>query len=510
MGYTCPKTIIKGGTLVSNTIIAPEECLRHLENHYAERLMAFRRRLTGFGPDRVLVVLLDIGKNVHWAMASTASGQELVKPHRLPATRAGFDRFIQMTDRLIAQHQPRWVLLGHEPTGVYHEPWGRALMDYYAAPLNGQASPPMDYRFFNPYQVKLARLQTHLRHRKTDPRDLVAMFDLVTRGLGQPAYLPSGTELLIRQEVGFIRAQSRLLGRLERQLWPQLDRLWPGAAVNVQQFRKAHPGLPLPTPIVQTRPFQRARLGVLLAHCPNPYHLMALSDQQILDLFRQHTGRAGPALLRDLRAWASNAVLLPAQLAAPLADQIQRLFHHYLTTQTLIEEGRGRLVPLLPYTPARHLPAIPGLGDMDAAAYQAGVGSIQRFRRDAEVWAFAGFDPVTSGSGDHPERVGHLSKHGDPAFRDALYQMGFRVALHYAPVSLTFLDAFDRGKCEVEATIHAAHRVNRICFHLMQHDEAFENRSSPQLEADKKRRWTQFKADKKKRGSRRKRGKRRH
>ncbi len=196
-------------------------------------------------------------------------------------------------------------------------------------------------------------------------------------------------------------------------------------------------------------------------------------------------------------------------MAQPLADQLQRLFHQYLTTETLIEDGRARLIPLLPYTTARHIPAIPGLGERDAAAYLAGVGSINRFHRAAEVWAFAGYDPITDGSGDRPERVGHLSKHGHPAFRDALYQMGYRTAQNYAPVSITFLDAFDRGKCEVEATIHAAHRVNRICFHLMKNDEPFESQSTPQLEAEKARRWREFKAEKKRRGSRRKRGKRR-
>jgi transposase len=494
---------------VSTQSIPPEERLRHLEGHYADRVTAFRQRLALLGLDRVLIVLLDIGKNVHWTTAWTASGLELVRPHRLPTTQAGLTQFVQMTDALIAEHVPSLVLLGHEPTGVYHEPWARALTTRYAPHLNGQTQPLFDYRFFNPYQVKLARQQTHLRHRKSDPRDLAAMLDLMLRGLGQPAFLPTGAELLIRQEVGFVRAQSRLLGHLERQLRQQLDRLWPGAVVNVGQFCTAHPGLPKPTPIIETHPLQRDRLRVLLVHCPNPYDLIAMSDRQILDLYRAHVGRAGPALLNTLRTWAANAVLLPPDVSAPLAEQLQRLFNQYTAAETLVEEGRGRLVPLLPETPARHLPAIPGLGDMDAAAYLAGVGSISRFHRAAEVWAFAGFDPIADGSGDKPDRVGHLSKHGDPAFRDALYQMGYRVAQNYAPVSLTFLDAFDRGKCEVEATIHAAHRVNRICFHLMRNDEPFENRSTDQMEGEKARRWREFKAEKKRRGSRRKRGKRR-
>jgi transposase len=494
---------------VSTQSISPEERLCHLEGHYADRVTAFRQRLARVGFDRVLIPLLDIGKNTHWATVWTGSGQELVCPHRLPSTQTGLSQFIHMTDSLIAAHKPSLVLLGHEPTGVYHEPWARALMDYYAPYLHGQAQPAFEYRFFNPYQVKLARLQTHLRHRKTDPRDLAAMLDLMLRGLGQPAFLPTGTELLIRQEIGFIRAQSRLLGHLERQLRQQLDRLWPGAVVNVGQFSKAHPQLPKPTPIVETRPLQRDRLRVLLTHCPNPHLLCAMSDQQILDLYRKHVGRAGPALLNILRTWAQNAVLLPPDVSAPLAEQLQRLFSQYVAAETLVDDGRGRLVPLIPDTPARHLIAIPGLGEMDAAAYLAGLGSHNRFLRAAEIWSFLGFDPISDGSGDKPERVGHLSKHGDPAFRDTLFQMGFRTALHYPPISLTFLDAFERGKSEVEATIHAAHRLNRICFHLLQHDEPFIDHSSPKLEAEKARRWRDFKAEKKRRGSRRKRGSRR-
>lgn len=487
-----------------------QQRLDHLESHYAAQVLAFRQRLALAGLDRVLIILLDIGKNVHWVAVYTAAGQELIAPHRLLTNQTGLCQFLHMIDQLLADHPPAWVILGHEPSGVYHEPWARFLLEHYQAHLHGQAQPAFDYRFFNPYQVKLARQTIFMRHRKTDPKDILAMYDLTLRGLGQPAYLPTGTDLLIRQEVGFIRAQSRLMGHLEELMWHLLDRLWPGAVVSLKQFRKAHPDLDEPHPIIQTRPFQRKTLRVLLQHCPNPHDLRALSDDEILALFRQHMGRAGPALLDTLHAWADGAVLSLAQTAAaPLADQLQRLFGQYTYAESLVHDARGRLVPLLPLTPARHLPAMPGLGEMDAAAYWAVLGSADRFQRDAEVWAFIGYDPITDGSGDRPERIGHISKHGDPAGRDTLFLMSYHVAQNYAPVALTFLDAFDRGKSEVEATIHAAHRVNRICFHLVQNDEPFEDRSTPQERAEKQRRWPKFLAAKKKRKNRRTRGRRR-
>jgi len=486
-----------------------QERLHHLESHYAGRVAAFRQRLAQVGYERTLVILLDMGKNVHWLTALTAASQELIRPRKLPSTQTGLNRFFELVEPLISSARFDLVLLGHEPTGVYHEPWARTFVERYAAHLAGPCRPQIKYVFFNPYQVKLARLQTHLRHRKNDPRDLAAMFDLMTRGLGHPAFLPTGVEMLVRNEVGFIRSQSRLLGRLERQLLQQLDRLWPGAVVNVAKFSRAHPELDHPTPIIQTNPLQRDRLRVLLRHCPNPYDLRAMSDQEILTLYRQHVGRAGPALLNTLHSWTDNAVLLPKNVSAPLAAQVQRLFEQFVYTETLIEDGHGRLEPLIPLTPARHIPAIPGLSVNDAARYLAGVGAARRFHRDAEVWALAGWDPITDGSGDSPDRVGHISKHGDPAFRNALYQMGYRTALHYAPIGLTFLNAVGRGKSEIEATIHAAHRVNRICFHLLNNDEPFQNQSTPQLDAERERRWKLFQAAKKRRRSRRKRGKRR-
>jgi transposase len=243
----------------------------------------------------------------------------------------------------------------------------------------------------------------------------------------------------------------------------------------------------------------------LLQHCPNPYVLRAMTDQQRLDLYRSHVGRAGPALLDKLRTWTDNTVLLPENVAAPLAEQVHRLFEQYAYTETLIQDGHGRIEPLIPLTAARHLPDIPGLSDNDAARYLAGIGSASRFHRAAEIWAFAGFDPITDGSGDAPDRVGHISRRGDPAFRDALYQMGYRAALHYAPIGLTFLDAVERSKCEVLATIHAAHRLNRICFHLLSKDEPFVDQSTAQLKALREQRWKAFLAAKKRRRKRSKR-----
>jgi hypothetical protein len=71
---------------VSTINITPKERLRHLEGHYADRVVAFRQRLAQVGLRPVQTLLVDTGKNVHWATAWTASALELVRPFRLRTT----------------------------------------------------------------------------------------------------------------------------------------------------------------------------------------------------------------------------------------------------------------------------------------------------------------------------------------------------------------------------------------------------------------------------------------
>ena len=111
-GVYSPESPDKGETLVSTQNESVQERLHHLESHHADRVMAFRQHLVQVGFDRVLILLLDIGKNVHWATALTAAGQELIQPFKLPTTRSGLDRFLALADPLIDSERFDLVLLG--------------------------------------------------------------------------------------------------------------------------------------------------------------------------------------------------------------------------------------------------------------------------------------------------------------------------------------------------------------------------------------------------------------
>ena len=140
-----------------------------------------------------LFVALDIGKNVHWCAAY--AGYELktvVAPFKVRSNRAGFQQVTRVIDALLTCGQYDRVVLGHEPTGIYHQAWSQALYSRYEAHRTGQASPPLDYQFLNPLLTKRRREQlARGRKRKTDAADLRAIAFCLRDGQGQAAFVPT-------------------------------------------------------------------------------------------------------------------------------------------------------------------------------------------------------------------------------------------------------------------------------------------------------------------------------
>lgn len=445
---------------------------QRLEHIHGQRGARFQRLITGLAPEQILVAPLDIHKNVHWATFHTLDGRVLEAPFALQNLRADFEAYCERLDQLISAHDIRLVLPGHEPTGIYHEAWARAFMERYAAHLAGQAHPRFYYTFLNPYQVKENRHQQFLLLRKTELIDLGAIGDLLRRGLGYPAYLPSAEDLLIRQEVRYIRGLVKEKRRHANRTLTVFDQLIPGALLHRSRFQRAHPHLTPPTPLVNTQPLERVRVQVLIQHCPNPYHILRLGRQGLIDLFHQHGERCGPKTADRILEVVQRALLPPEDVAQVLARNLQQHFQAFQTVDTFIDQAAENLAAVLPHTPARHLLALSGTSPLLVARYIACLGDVRRFLFADQIWNLAGFHPKVYISGDLV-LYGALSKQGDPFLRDTLFLQAYSLAQHHPYFAKTFLTAIERGKSEVEATIHTAHQVNRVFFRLLTNDEPF-------------------------------------
>jgi len=423
----------------------------------------------------ILFITLDIGKNVHWLAAY--AGFELkpvIEPLKVRSDKAGFERVTRLIDGLLSSGEYERVILGHEPTGIYHEAWARALAERYEAYRQGQCQPVLEYRFINPLLSKRQRETSgNGRKRKSDKLDLKAMALCLREGQGQPAFLPSAQALRFQLWGQAYRQNRRELRCLNVNLLSQLDRLWPGMLVNTKRFQKMHPELEVPVPLVLSKPLERQRVRVIIQHCPNPHQFLGLGQGGIQSFFRQHLGRCGEATASLAYPLVQQALLPPSELADLLADQLQLDFEYYLSLEQRFETLAHQAESLVPDSPAAVLTTIPGVSSLLAARYLAHLGHPQRFQKAAEVWALAGFDPLTEESGDF-RRVGHISRKGDPDLRDTLFLIGLHTANHLPAIAQVKQRARQRGKGDIGATLHAAQKANRICHHRLYHQLPFD------------------------------------
>ncbi len=136
-----------------------------------------------------LYVSIDIGKNVNtYGGYAGLDLQVLQAPNEVRSNGEGFAHFEKRLSACVQSGTYDPIIVGLEPTGVYHEAWAYAIQQ--------SSCKHLELRLLNPYQTKQKRKQLLSgRQRKTDPIDVEAIAYCLRDGLGNPAYLRSGPSL---------------------------------------------------------------------------------------------------------------------------------------------------------------------------------------------------------------------------------------------------------------------------------------------------------------------------
>ena len=407
-----------------------------------------------------LYVGIDIGKNVHcFGGFSGPTCEPWGTAQTVYSTRRGYDQFRVWLDKCIASAQYDHIVVGMEPTGIYHEHWAYALAEDYAGQI--------DLRFVNPYQTKSCRKQiTNGRRRKSDALDVEAIAYCLRNGLGHPARLAQGSAFRFSTWAAAYRRAFRDRQRLQNSLLALLDRIWPGALVDVRAFRKAHPDMAEPDPLIKSNPLRRDMVRILIEFAPDPYEWRRWSLADICDFFHSHDYPCGDSKSTRMHRVAHQAMLLPSDLIDDLLGYLQCLWQRYLLLDQELDRLRSMVEWLVPDTPAAVLTTVPGIGAFLAAGYLAYVLDADRFSRADRIWSLAGFDVQQEESGDMFYQ-GHISRRGNPGFRNILYSIGFETSQYCPALQRTKNHALQRGLGPVGAVVHVAHRANRICFRLL-------------------------------------------
>jgi transposase len=423
--------------------------------------------MSTYSTTQPLFVGIDVGKNVHCYGAYVGLEMtQLFEPRTVHTSRLGYEVFSAWLRQQLASGCYDRIVVGLEPTGVYHEAWAYAL--------HRDFGEGVDLRLVNPARTRQKRKQLQNRtDRKTDPVDAEALAHCLRDKLGRALHFTT-TDL---QEITLQCARFHVLKkerqRLANRLRTHIDRLWPGALVDVTAFKKAHPEMEPPEPLVATRALQRGLVLTVLHLDPNPYPWRARSPAEIQAALRATGLRCGPKTAQRVQRVAHNTMLLPRDLTTILAAHVRHDFARYERLKAAIAQLQARAETLLATSAAAGIADIPGLSAFLAAQYVAVVGDVERFEHADQVWALVGFDTVQNDSGDR-RRQGKLTKRGEAWHRAVLYQMGFSASKDCPAIARAKARAVQRGKSKVAANLHAAHKVNRVCFHLYKHHERFD------------------------------------
>jgi hypothetical protein len=169
------------------------------------------------------------------------------------------------------------------------------------------------------------------------------------------------------------------------------------------------------------------------------------------------------------------------------AARLQADYTTYHHLHADCERTVAEITALVPHTDATFLDTVPGISPLLAARYYTAIGTLKRFPSAGHVWSFAGFDLVQDDSGDR-RRVGHITKRGNPHFRDTLFLIGLHTAQQCAPIGTTWLEAQQRGLARVPAILHAAHKANRLCYALLRDRRPYRPVPETELHAFRQRR----------------------
>jgi len=124
---------------------------------------------------------------------------------------------------------------------------------------------------------------------------------------------------------------------------------------------------------------------------------------------------------------------------------------------------------------ARLLMTHPGIGVINALALVHTLGEVRRFRREEEVIAFVGLDPLEKSSG-WTKRIGQISKHGSRLARQLLGQAAqvfrdHRIRKFYLEVS--------RRSGRPKAKVAAARKLLINCYVMLRDGLGYEEFQRP-------------------------------
>ncbi len=345
------------------------------------------------GSDEYLVVGIDVAKDKHHAFMGTATGKALCRRLIFENSRSGFVGLLEQVELIRSQNGLKKVVFAVEPTGNYHKPLSRYLVDSgsHLVLVTGKA-------------VKNNREVLDGRWDKHDTKDAANVADLASRGRCQYYDRPSEKIVEMRDLLSLRRRlkkdehgiRVRIRNTVLAKYFPELDKYFDTG---------------------------RGEILSIVKWCPNP---VKIADMPFDRFFRMVTKRergvAQKLRLMKIHQSAGESIGCPMGEAAEfeaklLIDKLDQIRQDLWKVDKRIKEiGEG-------FAEYHYLLTIPGYGPYVSSVVLSAIADPFRLDNAGQVIKLSGYDLCADKSGQSSDKaVPIISKRGSGELRYALYQ----------------------------------------------------------------------------------------
>ena len=401
------------------------------------------------GSDEYLVVGIDVAKDKHHAFMGTATGKTLCRRLIFENSRSGFVSLLEQVELIRSQNGLKKVIFAVEPTGNYHKPLSRYLVDSgsHLVLVTGKA-------------VKSNREVLDGRWDKHDTKDAANVADLASRGRCQYYDRPSEKIIEMRDLLSLRRRlkkdehriRVRIRNTVLAKYFPELDKYFDTG---------------------------RGEILSIVKWCPNPVKIADMPfDRFFRMVTRRERGIAQKLRLMKIHGSAGESIGCPmgeaaefeAKLLVDKLDQVRQDIGEVEKRIKEISEGFAEYCYLL---------TIPGFGPYVSSVVLSAIADPCRFDKASQVLKLSGYDLCADRSGKSSDKaVPVISKRGSGELRYALYQ-----AAQVASVKNSYFKAYFTGLLQgrqrergirTKMRVKLAAKMLVIAWVMMKRKEAFD------------------------------------
>ena len=379
----------------------------------------------------MIYVGIDVAKAKHDCYVCDSDGVELYAPFIIQNTREGFENLFEKV-RAVAPELSE-VKIGLEATGHY----SYNILGYLLE---------KEFRIFliNPLHTNLFRKSLSLR-----PRTICMMLHsgMALTPYSKTSYHMEELKSLTRYRFDKVHERGKLkqsVSRLVTILFPELEKLVPSLHMkSVYALLYEFPG------------------AEQVAAC-HMTHLKKL-------LYDASGGRYGKDVAETIRNAARSSIgsHIPAKSLElkHTIDLIRKIDDEINETESAIKVIMDDIgSPIL---------TIPGISYRMGAMIIAELGDISRFNSPDKILAYAGMSPSTYQSGQLTSSYAHMEKRGSRYLRYALFNATKFVCIWDESFAKYLAKKQSEGKHYNVAVSHAAKKLVRLMFHLINTGEAY-------------------------------------